>query len=316
MAVFNGERYLQLQLNSISSQTVKPDKIVIVNDGSTDRSIKIIKQWQKFQKFEIIIHDFEINLGVQNAFCEHLEEISTDIILFCDQDDIWHSDKIKEIKFIFENYKAVDYVISNANLINENGVLLKKTLWEARKFKKNEIARFNAGQQLSVIIRNSITTGMVTGFKSKWLLKIPKIPKYINHDSWYLQNIATGGGCGKLCYNKLVYYRLHNQQLFGIKKSTDKKKPIIDSLVENINKREKCWDAILKKNNFMNGVNEKIILDYLIHLKNRKNFLIGNKSEKWKALRYLVFSGGYFKFENPKLFIIDVYYGTKNIGIS
>ena len=47
MCTYNGERYIREQLDSINNQTVQPNEIVICDDGSTDDTISIIKEFQK-----------------------------------------------------------------------------------------------------------------------------------------------------------------------------------------------------------------------------------------------------------------------------
>ena len=88
LAVFNGERYLKQQIDSILSQTVTDIKVVIRDDGSIDASPRIIDDY--CNKYPQIISKLEgepTGSAKQN-FSELLYKTDDDYIMFCDQDDV------------------------------------------------------------------------------------------------------------------------------------------------------------------------------------------------------------------------------------
>lgn len=97
MAVYNGQQYLQEQLDSIRLQTQQPDEVIFGDDGSTDNSVRIIEEYiEKYGlkgKWKVIIN--EKNLGYANNFNSLLNLASGDYIFLADQDDIWELDKIQ-----------------------------------------------------------------------------------------------------------------------------------------------------------------------------------------------------------------------------
>lgn len=104
LSTYNGERYLNKQLESIAAQTLKKDLIIYVrDDGSKDSTLEIINSWKG--KINITVINGK-NCGPAKSFWELLmnKSISADYYAFCDQDDIWDSNKLE---------RAVDYLKSN-----------------------------------------------------------------------------------------------------------------------------------------------------------------------------------------------------------
>lgn len=102
---YNEEKYIEKCLQSIINQTKKPNEIIIVNNNSTDNSIKIIKQYKKKYSFIKIINEkkqgiaYSRNKGFNYAF--------GDILVKCDADTILPLDWIKKTTEIFSKNKNI-----------------------------------------------------------------------------------------------------------------------------------------------------------------------------------------------------------------
>ena len=97
LATYNGERFLQKQIDSILQQTYSNFTIYIRDDGSKDGTIKIIKDYaQKYPNKILFIEDILGNLGVTQNFNELMKYSSANYIAFSDQDDIWLPQKIEK----------------------------------------------------------------------------------------------------------------------------------------------------------------------------------------------------------------------------
>lgn len=83
---FNSERYIQRCLNSIFNQTYKNFEIVVINDGSTDTTVSIVRMLQKKHKEIILLN--EKNLGVSTARNFGLEYFNGEFLTFVDSDDV------------------------------------------------------------------------------------------------------------------------------------------------------------------------------------------------------------------------------------
>lgn len=87
LPVYNGEEYLQETLDSIRAQNYDNIELIVVNDGSTDRSMDILNAENPDVLIEID------NQGAAKARNIALQKVTGEFICFIDQDDLWHVDK-------------------------------------------------------------------------------------------------------------------------------------------------------------------------------------------------------------------------------
>ena len=95
MATYNGEKYIVEQIDSIINQTYKNWNLLIRDDNSTDRTLEIIKNYQKKDARIRILDNNKVNLGIVKNFEKLLKISESELIMFSDQDDIWKKGKIK-----------------------------------------------------------------------------------------------------------------------------------------------------------------------------------------------------------------------------
>lgn len=104
--VHNARNYVFEAVKSVFDQTIKPQEIIIVDDGSTDDFTEELK---------IYIDDFKLlrqtNQGPPAARNHGLSKSAGEFIAFLDADDIWHTDKLERQLSIFENNRNVDVVV-------------------------------------------------------------------------------------------------------------------------------------------------------------------------------------------------------------
>ena len=96
MCTYNGERYLRPQLDSILAQALQADEIIIQDDGSTDSTCEIVREYQAKHP-EIVLIRNEAQLGPNVNFLTGIQRAKGDFIALSDQDDIWELDKIESI---------------------------------------------------------------------------------------------------------------------------------------------------------------------------------------------------------------------------
>ena len=96
MSTYNGEKYIEEQLESIKKQSMKVDHVIIIDDCSDDETYKIIKKFTENNGLNWIVQQNSKNLGWKSNFLKIIEMLEDDYIFFCDQDDIWDKDKVKK----------------------------------------------------------------------------------------------------------------------------------------------------------------------------------------------------------------------------
>ncbi len=97
MATFNGARFLEEQLASIAAQTVPTIDMLVSDDGSTDGTMGILRDWQgRWSKGA-----FEIIAGPRTGFADNFRHLilnapaHVEHVAFSDQDDVWDPDKLE-----------------------------------------------------------------------------------------------------------------------------------------------------------------------------------------------------------------------------
>jgi len=121
MATYNGEKYLQEQLDSFVQQTRLPDELVVSDDGSTDQTMQILHAFAEGAPFEVILHQNEENLGYAGNFNRALELTSGDLVFLSDQDDVWFDHKIEEVERVANQNSRYLFFIHDGELTNANG---------------------------------------------------------------------------------------------------------------------------------------------------------------------------------------------------
>ncbi|MFN6084115.1 MAG: glycosyltransferase, partial [Fluviicola sp.] len=94
MCTYNGEAYIEQQIQSILDQTHTDFRLIIVDDISKDRTVEIIQKMMLLDK-RIELHQNPKNLGYFNNFLSGLDYVTSDFLFFADQDDIWVENKLE-----------------------------------------------------------------------------------------------------------------------------------------------------------------------------------------------------------------------------
>jgi len=179
VAARNEERNIKKCLDSILNQTYKPEKIIVVNDASEDKTSQIIKEYAG--KIEII--DNVVNEGKSKSINKALEKLETDLVATIDADTILDREFFENIVREFEKENAVaacGYVLPN-----------KEDSW-IEKGRRLEYIYFQDFRKYSQSKRNAIYTlaGCCTVYKTELLKKygIPVRTETEDMDlSWILQ---------------------------------------------------------------------------------------------------------------------------------
>ena len=128
MCIYNGEKYLKEQLDSIINQTYTNIELIIVDDCSFDKSREIVKEYKKKYDF-IKLFENDSNLGLVKNFEKSISLCTGEYIALSDQDDIWEYSKLEKLINIIEK-ENLDLVYCDSLMINENAESLNKKLSE------------------------------------------------------------------------------------------------------------------------------------------------------------------------------------------
>ncbi|THD32817.1 MAG: glycosyltransferase [Flavobacterium johnsoniae] len=126
--VYNSKKFIDECVKSLVNQTLKEIELIFVNDGSTDNTVEILKNYQKSDPRIIIIS--QENQGISRARNTGLGIAKGEYIGFCDHDDYINNDMF-EILFNIAVNEDVDIVVSKTILGRDNKEIIKKTVFPA-----------------------------------------------------------------------------------------------------------------------------------------------------------------------------------------
>ena len=114
LSTFCGERYIEEQLESLTAQEKKPDRIYIRDDGSTDKTVQIIRTFaEKHHEIKWDIRENTQNKGWKKNFHDLILDVEEDLIFLCDQDDIWQPEKISVMTDTLRKHPKMELLSSD-----------------------------------------------------------------------------------------------------------------------------------------------------------------------------------------------------------
>ncbi|MEM9921944.1 MAG: glycosyltransferase [Bacteroidota bacterium] len=222
MCTFNGERFLREQLLSIFDQSRLPDEIVVVDDGSTDQTMAILKTLTADSKIKMRLFTNRERLGVVQNFERAIQYCKGDVIVLSDQDDRWHPRKIEKIQAAFSEKSDLQLLFSDVSFIDADSKPMASTLWEQKGFDRRERKEWQqnpARKQYSFFQRDFVSGNALAIHRdfAKFARPFPKDRSLVLHDGWMLF-LAALTQPEKMAFisEPLTAYRLYDEQLVGV----------------------------------------------------------------------------------------------------
>ena len=132
---YNAEKYIAETINSVLSQTYKNWELIIVDDGSTDDTAKIVKAF--CDKDDRIQYFYKENSGVSDTRNYGMEKAKGDYFALLDADDVWEKENLQEKLNVLIQESEYDWVFSNMYNANANAEIIE----EAAKGKDDNILK-------------------------------------------------------------------------------------------------------------------------------------------------------------------------------
>jgi glycosyltransferase involved in cell wall biosynthesis len=214
MSVYNGAYFLSQQLDSLYKQTCSNWNLYVRDDGSTDSSLEIIKKYQERYSNLFLIND-ESHSGPVGSFMKLLDLVDSEYYMFCDQDDVWFSNKIeksfKRIQLLEKiNGKIPIIVHTDISLVDSKLKMLSESYWDEIHLDPNRMKNYN---YLAICC---YTTGCTMIYnKSAKEVSFPWNDKAIMHDWWVAINVIKTGIIDSV-YSPTIYYRQHANNVMGV----------------------------------------------------------------------------------------------------
>jgi len=133
MPLYNKEQELAATLASVLNQTFSDFELLVINDGSTDRSVQIV---QGFDDNRIFLFDQE-NAGVSAARNRGVAEAKSELIVFIDADDLWHPDFLSTIVGLRDDYPQAKWFATGYEIVHpETGRTFSALRGPAQNFQR------------------------------------------------------------------------------------------------------------------------------------------------------------------------------------
>ncbi len=217
MCTYTGEFFLPEHLESIVSQTVLADELVICDDGSKDGTIALLQKFAKKAPFKVTIHQNETNLGSTKNFEKCISLCEGDIIFLTDQDDVWQNNKVETQLAYFDAHPEHDAVFSNALMINDDSQSIGRTIWEEIEFREDLQDKWRKGKAHEILFNGFVVTGATVAIRKSCMQRLLPFPTHVPdliHDAWIAMVLSLEDKIGLIPEN-LIHYRIHAHQQVG-----------------------------------------------------------------------------------------------------
>lgn len=236
LSTYNGEQFLAEQIQSIQQQTVQDWKLLIRDDGSTDRTREIIQEFvAQDSRIHWINENESKNLGVIKSFHNLAQFEEADVYFFSDQDDVWLPQKLELSLAEARKYPAEMplMVYMDLTVVNQDLEVLSSSMIRSQSGHANT-------ELVQELTENTVTGGVA--MVNHALIQLWNQTEDILMHDWYLALLATAFG-------KLVYidqpgelYRQHEHNVLGARTWSKRiKKWLRPSLLFRM-----YWDLIKK----------------------------------------------------------------------
>ena len=215
LATYNGEKFLSEQIDSIIAQDYKNWRLLISDDGSKDRTVKIAENYCNIDN-RIILVNKDRQGGVVKNFSKALEFVTSEYIMFCDQDDYWLPGKITHLKKLLMEKEVVVgkvplLIFSDLIIVDEALKITNKSFFHGSNINPKD--NFNP----QFLLWRSAVYGCTVMFnKSLYDVAMPLPSEVTMHDQWFALKASL---MGFVMYSNEshVYYRQHGNNVVGAK---------------------------------------------------------------------------------------------------
>lgn len=263
MTTFNGEKYIEKQIESIIHQSLPVDEIIVCDDGSTDHTVELLK------KYDVkLIQNFQ-NLGYKLNFKQAMEKCNGDYIFLCDQDDIWEKDKVKDMMHIMESHKNIHVLASSFTYIDGQDQMILTTLnkgYSNNNLYNKEVAKNDLVSVLTdeFIYGNYFQGCALVMDKQTRDFVVHHFDDRLPHD-WIISLYASIDG-GMYFYNKSEFkYRIHSDNSIGVSTLNQSATQHVNRAYQFEERYQKARDAL-----YVLDVLKSNCIDY--YMQNEKKF--------------------------------------------
>jgi len=213
MATYNGADFLEEQLLSLTSQTILPHELWVTDDGSSDETLDILENFFKYAPFQVRVIQNHKRLGYGRNFLKAASLCGSNYVAFCDQDDVWHENKLEKVQMII-NQMSPEIIVHGGQVVDQ---ILEPlgfkypNIESAEWFKPNQISEDFYWPGYAIVAKK--TSLFSWGLENK-INDESLCIKTFAHDRWVFEAVRSGASCYQIP-DELVQYRQHRTNYIG-----------------------------------------------------------------------------------------------------
>lgn len=291
MATYNGEKYVEEQLLSILEQDYAAFHLYIRDDGSTDKTVEILKKYQsKYPEKITLLEDKQKNLGATQNFSVLMQASKAAYIAFSDQDDRWLRNKISRmmaemLKVEKDKPERPVYIFSDLSITDGQMNILNCSLNKRDKLNPELV-------QTHRLLMQNVPYGCATLINKSLLEKAVPIPQEaLLHDHW-LALIASLFGTLAYVNEALILHRIHDNNASRAASIHKKEKEeTLNSKINNKNFHNYLFKQVAQAEAILNRYERQLSLAQIKMLKD----FVALKSSRGMSRKWLLIKNRFFK---------------------
>ncbi len=220
LATYNGEAFLEEQLDSIAAQTHGDWRLIARDDGSADRTAEILDAFRARHPDKVVVlQDGDGNLGLVANFSRLMERSDAPYAAFCDQDDVWMPEKLAlclakmhELEREQGQEQGAEVpllVFTDLTVVDEELKVIDPSFWHYQGLRPERC------DTLGRLLLHNVVTGCTALLNSALVDRSGPVPDAAKVHDWWVALVAVA--LGRLGYisRPTVLYRQHGENLIG-----------------------------------------------------------------------------------------------------
>jgi hypothetical protein len=216
LATYNGERFVGEQIDSILAQDYPTLQILASDDGSSDRTLEILREYAEQFPSKIRLMEKQRPTGSAKAnYLRLMKEATAGYICFADQDDVWLPNKVSGSMREIEKLEAQHgpsrplLVFTDLRVVDDRLKTINPSMWRQLDIDPRSVHR------LKQLIGRSVVTGCTATINRPMLELARQMPEEATmHDRW-IGLLAATLGAAAIVPEQTVLYRQHDSNVVG-----------------------------------------------------------------------------------------------------
>lgn len=222
VGIYNGRKYIEEQLECIRKQTLRPDEVILCDDGSTDGTREFLQEYlsshSELTGWKVLLN--EQNKGYPGNFYYAMEQCTGDIVFLADQDDVWDIHKIERMTEVMAEREDIKVLGCTFGLIDSSDETIHTVMAPTTQQDTGAVKNISVGQ----VFYKCEWPGMVLAYWNDWyrnMLRDTAVSEEqqqergrIPHDFFLCARAAEENGFYQL-EERLAYHRRHDNNAGG-----------------------------------------------------------------------------------------------------